>query len=154
MFLTWVIVSVYSTFISKTKQLGIQNCNWWFERILIHFSMHYSTPKENILVFFLLCNVAENFELLSNKNATPQFFLWDLFSFLKQIAHFQSFLSFSSSLSLSPGTCNLLPLYDNALALCIFGNKHQLQASHIFSCVQNNLWLIVASRITINSVLF
>ena len=100
MFLTWVIVSVYSTFISKTKQLGIQNCNWWFERILIHFSMHYSTPKENILVFFLLCNVAENFELLSNKNATPQFFLWDLFSFLKQIAHFQSFLSFFLPLSL------------------------------------------------------
>ena len=108
--------TLYNTFIFKTiPSLAFKNGNWWLKRSLIH-SCNNSTPRLEYISSREFCATLLkilNYYLI--KNATPQFFRWDLFSFLEQILFIRYFLSFS--LSVSPSfsqSCNWLSLFDNA----------------------------------------
>ena len=112
--------TLYNTFIFKTiPSLAFKNGNWWLKRSLIH-SCNNSTPRmEYISSREFLCNVAENFELLSNKKRHTSifsmgfvFFSWAN-PFCCTIPLFLSSFSFSPSFYFSQ-SCNWLPLYDNA----------------------------------------
>ena len=108
--------TLHNTFIFKTiPSLAFKNGNWWLKRISIH-SCNNSMPRLEYISSREFCATLLkilNYYLI--KNATPQFFRRDLFSFLEQILFIRYFLSFS--LSISPSfsqSCNWLSLFDNA----------------------------------------